>query len=189
MSNNFRTTGHDIAPPPPKKHQGKPGELPEHRIPVYDHKGHRRGHVGYRRRRRRSLRRPACPLMPVGRIAWISPPPPKGPTHGNELGDARHAQHLRSAKGSVTRSPVHPRQRLVRSGAIRHDDHVAIDFAPASSSAELSPKMEAAPRRLRALRFVRVLSWDMRGFRNGKAAAYDRRYFRKRWPSPRRHRR
>lgn len=79
----FRKGGHDVMPPPPKISDVKPGVLPEHRIPIYDHKGHMRGHVG-----------PAATSVSVarfvhqhgaklgkkdGRTAWLGPKPPPKP--------------------------------------------------------------------------------------------------------------
>jgi hypothetical protein len=43
----YGTRIHD-APEPRKVKQPTPGELPPSRIPIYDAKGHRRGHVGHK---------------------------------------------------------------------------------------------------------------------------------------------
>lgn len=76
----FRKGGHDVMPPSSKSPAVKPGTLPEHRIPVFDFKGHMRGHVG-----------PAATSVTVarfvhqhgaklgkkdGRTAWLGPKPP-----------------------------------------------------------------------------------------------------------------
>jgi len=67
-------------PTPAKKPEPKPGILHDHHVPIYDHKGRMRGHVG-----------PLATSVTVarftgqhgaklgkkdGRTAWISPPPP-----------------------------------------------------------------------------------------------------------------
>lgn len=68
-----------ITPPPARK----PGEVPAHRIPVFDHKGNTRGHVGHTASDAtvsRLLGRPGASLGEKnGRQAWIGhkPPPPK----------------------------------------------------------------------------------------------------------------
>lgn len=106
----FRATGHDITPLPPKKPEAKPGTLPENRIAVYDSQGRRRGHVGKLAGPETVARFTGQHGAKLGKIdgrdAWISPPP-KGPSHA----DARHAQNIRQAKGSVTSTPSAPETR------------------------------------------------------------------------------
>jgi hypothetical protein len=79
----FRSHGPDVMPTPAKKPEPKPGVLNEHHIPIYDHKGRMRGHVG-----------PLATASTVarftgqhgsklgkkeGKTAWLSPPPPPPP--------------------------------------------------------------------------------------------------------------
>lgn len=103
----YRKTGHDIAPLPPTALPKTPGTLPDHQIAVYDSQGRMRGrvHAGATSATvARFTGRHGAKLGTVdGRTAWISPPPKGG---GNP--DARHAQNIRQAKGSVTHSPSAP---------------------------------------------------------------------------------
>src|SRR5579872_5619448 len=103
----FRSTGHDIAPAPPKKPSTKPGTPGENKIPVYDSQLRRRGHVGHLASSATVARltgQHGSKIQKVdGRDAWVSPEKGDG---GRP--DARHAQNLRSAKGSVTHSPSAP---------------------------------------------------------------------------------
>lgn len=119
----YRTTGHDVAPTPPKKHPTKPGELPENRIPVYDHQGRRRGHVGYLASAATVARftgqHGAKLGKKDGRTAWISPPPPppkkpKADPTAVAVAQAKPQEHklsieLNQAKGSVTDKPTPPK--------------------------------------------------------------------------------
>lgn len=64
-----------------------PGECPAHRIPIFDHKGNMRGHVGYTASQAtvaRFLGRHGADLTDKdGRKAWVGhtpPPPPPPPT-------------------------------------------------------------------------------------------------------------
>jgi hypothetical protein len=128
-----RTTGHDIAPPVPKKHQAKPGELPEHRIPIFDYHGRRRGHVGYLASGATVARFTGQHGAKIGkkdgRTAWISPPPPPPPKPpkppkpqldptavavAKTQANAKPQEHklsiqLNQAKGSVTDKPSKPK--------------------------------------------------------------------------------
>lgn len=105
--NKFRTDTRDIAPKVKTKPDTKPGSVPDNRIPIYDHKGRRRGHVGYRASAATVARftgQHGSKLGKVdGRDAWISPPP-KGP----KKQDAKLAASLKAAKGSVSDKPGAP---------------------------------------------------------------------------------
>lgn len=75
-----------VKPPHPKRPDT--GEVEPHRIPIYDHKGNMRGHVGHRATGAtvaRFLGRHGADLTNKdGRVAWIGhkppPPPPPPPT-------------------------------------------------------------------------------------------------------------
>ncbi len=76
----FRTTGPDVMRSPAKKPQPRPGIIPEHRVPIYDHKGQLRGHVGHKATAVTVARFTGQYGSKLGkkdgRPAWISPPPP-----------------------------------------------------------------------------------------------------------------
>jgi hypothetical protein len=99
----FRTTGHDIAPKVRKITDTKPGALPESRIPIYDNKGRRRGHVG----------RLASEATVSGRFGVVNPKLVKkngrdawvGSNVTGAFGSAQNARlekSLRAARGSVS---------------------------------------------------------------------------------------
>jgi len=113
----YRKTGHDIAPTPPKAIPKTPGTLPDHQIAIYDHRGRMRGrvHAGATSATvARFTGQHGATLGKVnGRTAWISPPP-KGSSHA----DARHAQNIRQARGSVTHMPSAPETRARPKGHV-----------------------------------------------------------------------
>lgn len=109
----------------------KPGEAPPHRVPIFDHKGNMRGHVGRRATPAtvsRFLGQHGAKLgTKNGRDAWIGPkPPPPKPrpkpnpaaqaaatapgSNGSTGSAAKHSIEisLRAAKGSVStdKAPV-----------------------------------------------------------------------------------
>lgn len=69
--------------PKSQKKDPTPGEIPEHRIPIHDHKGNVRGHVGRTATSAtvaRFLGHHGAKLgMKDGRQAWIGEPPPPPP--------------------------------------------------------------------------------------------------------------
>ncbi len=71
--------------PKPKTKERAPGELPENRIPIFDHKGNMRGHVtkgATEATVARFIGRPGATLQKRdGRHAWVAdvPPPPPPP--------------------------------------------------------------------------------------------------------------
>ena len=79
----FRTTGPDVLQPVPDKPEDAPGTLHPHHIPIFDHKGRHRGHVGPKATAATVARftgQHGSKLGKVdGKIAWISPPPPPPP--------------------------------------------------------------------------------------------------------------
>lgn len=113
----FRATGHDVAPSPPKAIAKTPGTLPDHQIAIYDHRGRMRGrvHAGATSATvARFTGQHGAKLGKVdGRDAWISPAP-KGQSHA----DARHAQAVRTAKGSVSSNPSPPETRARPKGHV-----------------------------------------------------------------------
>src|SRR5208282_5742119 len=77
----FRTKGPDVMlAPPAKKPEDQPGVLPKHRIPIFDHKGNMRGHVGHKATSltvARFIGQYGAKLgKKDGRDAWIGPKPP-----------------------------------------------------------------------------------------------------------------
>lgn len=74
----------DFRGPKPKPER-EPGEVPENRIPIYDHKGNMRGHVtkgATEATIARFIGRPGASLQKRdGRHAWVAdvPPPPPPP--------------------------------------------------------------------------------------------------------------
>src|SRR5271170_4770027 len=82
----FRSKGPDVLPPDRKKVVEKGVDaLPDHRIPIYDHEGNMRGHVGHKATSAtvsRFIHQHGAKLgKKDGRDAWIGPkpPPPKKP--------------------------------------------------------------------------------------------------------------
>jgi len=65
------------------RRERKPGEVPLNRVPVYDHKGHVRGHVGHKVTEvtiSRFTGQPGATLKKKdGRDAWVGDAPPKPP--------------------------------------------------------------------------------------------------------------
>lgn len=96
----YRTDGRDVAPKIKKPEDTKPGELPPSRIPIYDAKGRRRGHVG-RKASEATVARFGVSDAKLGkkdgRDAWLG---------SNVIGGYGSAQNakleksLRAAKGS-----------------------------------------------------------------------------------------
>ena len=79
----FRTTGPDVLQKPVKKPMPEPGIVPDHRVPIFDHKGRMRGHVGHKATAVTVARFTGQHGSKLGkkdgRTAWISPPPPPPP--------------------------------------------------------------------------------------------------------------
>jgi len=99
----FRTDGRDTYKAPPEKPQAKPGELPANRIPIYDHKGRRRGHVGYGASEATVSRftgTGAKLRTKNNRPAWIGVTSGRGSNKAAEQQNAKVEKSLRSAKGS-----------------------------------------------------------------------------------------
>jgi hypothetical protein len=121
-------------------HKRKAGEVPEGRIPIFDHDGNMRGHVTHAATQStvsRFIGRHGSTLgTKNGKKAWIGPPPPPlqpqqpqqvNPTavaaaaqnNQGKLAIAEHqsaAKHklaieLNQAKGSVTKHPSRPETR------------------------------------------------------------------------------
>jgi hypothetical protein len=131
----FRTTGPDVLQPVNKKPEDSPGTLHHHHIPIYDHKGQHRGHVGPKATAATVARftgqHGSKLVKRDGKDAWISPPPPPpkpeqvDPTAvavaaQNVQGKIAIAEHqsqakhklaieLNQAKGSVTKTPSKPK--------------------------------------------------------------------------------
>lgn len=130
----FRTTGPDVLQPERKKPEEKPGTLHPHHIPIFDHKGRHRGHVGPKATAatvsRFTGQHGSKLSTKDGKPAWISPPPsPPKPDHAdptavavaaqNVQGKIAIAEHqsaakhklaieLNQAKGSATKTPSKP---------------------------------------------------------------------------------
>lgn len=98
-----------------------PGVVPAHRIPIFDHNGHMRGHVGPKATSvtvARFLNRHGAKLgTKDGRPAWIGQEPPKPPKPTKPAAPkptpAAAQAHkleisLKAAKGSVTKTPTKP---------------------------------------------------------------------------------
>jgi len=125
----FRTKGPDVMPPERKKSGDKPGLLHEHHIPIFDHAGNHRGHVGPKATAAtvsRFIHQHGAKLgKKDGKTAWIGPkpPPPKPPqvdptavAVAEKQAQAKPQTHklsieLSQAKGSVTKTPTKPETR------------------------------------------------------------------------------
>lgn len=121
----------------PKAPQPKPGDPPLNRLPIYDHEGNMRGHVGKTATQAtvaRFIGRHGATLGEKnGRKAWLGPKPPPAPpptpnqpdptavavadrNNQGKLAIAEHqsaAKHklsieLNAAKGSATKTPSKP---------------------------------------------------------------------------------
>jgi len=115
-------TLHELRQRPQAKPE--PGVIPEHRVPIYDHKGRYRGHVGPNGTpatvARFTGQHGAKLGVKDGRKAWLSPPPPppkkpeKPAQPAQPAGGAAKAQaakleiSLKTDKGSVTKTPKKP---------------------------------------------------------------------------------
>jgi hypothetical protein len=130
----FRTTGHDVLQPKRDKPEDAPGTLHPHHIPIVDHKGRHRGHVGPKATAATVARFTGQHGAKLGKhdgkVAWISPPPPPPkPKEADPTAVAVAAQHakgklavaahqaeakhkltieLNQAKGSATKTPSKP---------------------------------------------------------------------------------
>jgi len=104
----FRTHTRDIAPEPSVKPKAKPGELPPNRIPVLDHKGRRRGHVGYLASESTVRRFGIDAKLGTkdGRPAWIGSTP-EGSARTVRR-DGKHDAQVKQAQGSVSKNPSPP---------------------------------------------------------------------------------
>lgn len=99
----YRVSKYDAPEPIKKKSAEKPGKLPESRIPIYDAKGRRRGHVG-RKASEATVARFGVTNAKLGkkdgRDAWLG---------SNVIGGYGSAQNkklaksLRASKGSVSK--------------------------------------------------------------------------------------
>jgi hypothetical protein len=133
----YRTTGPDVLPVERKKPDDAPGTLHPHHIPIIDHKGRHRGHVGPKATAATVARFIGLHGAKLGKkdgqTAWIGPtPPPPKPKEADptavavaaqnakgKLAIAEHqsqAKHkltieLNQAKGSVTKTPSKPETR------------------------------------------------------------------------------
>jgi hypothetical protein len=123
----FRTTGPDVLQPERKKAEDAPGTLHPHHIPIFDHKGRMRGHVGPKATAATVARFTGQHGSKLGKKdgkpAWISPPPPPpkppqvDPTAvavAQTQAKAKPQSHklsieLAQAKGSVTKTPSAPK--------------------------------------------------------------------------------
>lgn len=107
----------------PQKKAEKPGTIPPHHIPIYDHNGHMRGRVGPKATSvtvARFLNRHGAKLgTKDGRPAWIGQEPPKppkpikpvAPKPTQSPAQAQNAKleiSLKTDKGSVTKTPTKP---------------------------------------------------------------------------------
>lgn len=133
---DFRTSGHDVLQPPRPKPEDAPGTLHPHHIPIYDHKGRHRGHVGPKATAATIVRftgqHGSKLVKKDGKDAWVSPPPPPKPDRADptavavasqnvqgKIAIAKHqseAKHklaieLNQAKGSATKTPSKPETR------------------------------------------------------------------------------
>lgn len=106
--------------------QRKPGEAPLHRIPIFDHEGYERGHVGKKATAATVARflghRGAKLDEKNGRPAWLGDKPPPKPKPRMPAQQAQQAQpnnrtpgasqsieiSLKAAKGSTTNKPTKP---------------------------------------------------------------------------------
>lgn len=114
------------------KRERKPGEAPLHRVPIFDHKGHERGHVG-QTATAATVARFIGPhgsklTKKNGRPAWVGdkppvppkpkfPPKPQSGAQPNEPNNAKSGASqsieisLKAAKGSTTDKPGKPDTR------------------------------------------------------------------------------
>jgi hypothetical protein len=100
----------DIAKRPAK--QPTPGTLPENRIPVLDHRGRYRGHVGpngISATVARFTKTHGAKLVEIdGSPAWVAPKPRSQRASNADAPNEKHASDLRAARGSVTTHPTKP---------------------------------------------------------------------------------
>jgi hypothetical protein len=93
----FRTSAYD-APEPREPNAIRPGTLPDNRIPIFDHRGNMRGHVG-KLATAATVSRFGVSGAKLGkrdgRTAWLGSKPSVAPKK-----DAKLAASLRAAKGS-----------------------------------------------------------------------------------------
>jgi hypothetical protein len=121
----FRTKGPDVLPPERKKVVDKGVDaLPDNRVPIYDHKGRMRGHVGHKASSATVSRfiglHGAKLGKKDGRDAWLGPKPPApkkpkvDPTAvavaetQAKHGPQEHKVSIEIAKGSVSKNPTKP---------------------------------------------------------------------------------
>jgi len=95
----YRTTGHDVLQPVKTKPDVKPGRLPENRIPVVDHKGRMRAHVGHKIGAAGVSRFVRDPKLGKheGKTAWIG----SGPSAEQKQQIRKRAALVRQARGST----------------------------------------------------------------------------------------
>ena len=101
----YRTTGPDVMPPKRKKNVDKGVDaLPDHRIPIYDHEGNMRGHVGHKATAAtvsRFIGQHGAKLgKKDGRDAWIAPDRNVTGGHGS-VAAIPLEKSVRAARGSV----------------------------------------------------------------------------------------
>jgi hypothetical protein len=96
----YRTNTHDAPQPFKAKPAVKPGTVDENHIPIFDHHGHLRGHVGHKATAATVARFGALGAtlqQKDGRLAWVGQNP-------NRVRAAAldHAASVRAARGSVS---------------------------------------------------------------------------------------
>jgi hypothetical protein len=99
----FRTHTRDVAPPIVVK-KTTPGELPDNRIGVFDHKGRRHAHVGYKASETTASRWVRDPKLGKkdGRPAWLGAKPARVTSNN------KHTAQVRQARGSISENPSAP---------------------------------------------------------------------------------
>jgi hypothetical protein len=104
-----------------KERKRQPGEVPLHRIPVVDHKGNVRGHVGERASAATAARFIGRPGMELkdheGRQSWVADKPPPKPKPQIVVAPAaapaaKPDANKAAAKGSVTKHPDKPKTHV-----------------------------------------------------------------------------
>lgn len=100
----YRTHTADAPEPIKTKPDTPPGIVPDHRIPILDHKGRMRGHVGHKATSVTVSRFTGTldnKLAEIGgRTVWIGAPP-SGPNRTARAQNAKLAKSLNADKGSV----------------------------------------------------------------------------------------
>jgi hypothetical protein len=100
----YRTTGHDVMPPPPKAKPVKPGTIAPGKVGVFDDKGRCRGVMGTKAGAATAARFLGHSNVKLGKVdgrdAWVATAPSKSTNKAATAQNAKLAAQLRGDKGS-----------------------------------------------------------------------------------------